>query len=64
VAAFCWAVVAALNLAANTSETDGALRLYAWVAVHSDELEWLRLASLVVVVLAVTIGRTRARTYP
>jgi hypothetical protein len=61
VAAFCWAAVAALNLAANWSSSEGALGLYSWVAAHAGALDWLRVTGLAVVVLAVSIGRTRAR---
>lgn len=61
VAALCWTAVTALNFVAEMSARRGALDLYSWVSDRSDALDWLRLASLGVVVLALSVGRTRAR---
>jgi hypothetical protein len=58
-AAFCWVVVVSSEVAIDLG---GSPDLDWWVTVHIGALDWLRLVSLVTVVLAVTVGRTRSRT--
>ncbi|GAB7008058.1 hypothetical protein JCM18899A_55420 [Nocardioides sp. AN3] len=57
-AALCWTAVAGFYIAAFISARRGALDLYSWATAHGAALEWVRLAGLGGVVLALTVART------
>lgn len=61
VAAACWAAVPVLSFVALVSDERGAPDLDTRVTAHQGALDWLGLIGLAVVILAVSVGRSRAR---